>query len=807
MTTPRTARLLLIIGSLAATLSLTACGGASSTDTAIHSAIDAETAQTATTASTTAAAAATAPATSKRDLRLPHWASWLTSSSSSTTSGSATSTSTSSTNTTSSGTSSSGTGASANTSTSGTSTASTGSTSTTSTGSTSTTSTSTSTSSTTAGAGTSTVAGATRTVAHALGINLAAVSYYSPEQPFLNLMKSGGTSSNLSGNIGWYTANNSAWDTNEEGYLQLDANGYPTSLSASSTPSGGQQFTFVRTLLNYNLPTAPGASTPYPAGTYRLKFIGQGTVVIGGDANLTLTNTQASAYVTATFTVSNPSSGLTLSITAINNSSDYPRDISVVQNTYASAYDSGAVFNPAFLSMLSGFSNLRFGNWKNVNNEFTSYTAAASLASSATSLTLSSPWALPSGSYPIVFIDGEQRTATFTLGSTAVSWSGGLNKAISSANNWTWGSQSYYATFYLVNNTWAGRSLPSNAFWSLNDGVPLEVAIALCNQLQAGCHLNVPLMYSDSDITAMAQLVMSGTAIQGGYAALASPLNASFELSNEVWNSIFADFNMAASFGSLTWPSSSSGGGNYEWNRNWFGMRTAQMASDLKSAVSSNLFTRVIPVLGAQAANTYAATDALAAPYWTTGTGAPSTYPIKAIAIAPYWGDNPSASDCTTMTGQSDGGLADFFATLYSQTGASGTTYSSVPSGGWMGQAEGWITAHAKLLSNYSGMKLIAYEGGQNFYATSSGTCANWPTLVAAAERDSRMGTAYTNYMSFWKTNVGDSTASINNLYEDVASIGSYGAWGLLETTAQPTSPLTSAPAKYQAAINYIVTP
>ena len=37
---------------------------------------------------------------------------------------------------------------------------------------------------------------------------------------------------------------------------------------------------------------------------------------------------------------------------------------------------------------------------------------------------------------------------------------------------------------------------PSNAFWSLQGGVPLEVIVALCNQLQASCHLNVPLMYS-----------------------------------------------------------------------------------------------------------------------------------------------------------------------------------------------------------------------------------------------------------------------------------------------------------------------
>jgi hypothetical protein len=649
------------------------------------------------------------------------------------------------------------------------------------------------------------------TAIHPLGINLSGVNYYSAEQPFLNIVKGGGSSSLISGTTGWYTTNGSTWDTGEEGYLPLDSDGYPMSLTASTTLSGGQRFTLVRTLLNSSLPTPPGVTHPYPAGTYRLKFIGQGTVHIGGDANyvsgntcpsnLALSNSSANTYVSCTFAVSNPGPGLYLEITAINNSSDHPRDISVVQNTYASNYDSGAIFNPAFLSALSGFSNLRLMDWKNTNGELSGFTATASLPAGATSLTLSSAWVNPSGTYPIVFIDGEQRKATFTLGSTSASWTGGLSNAISSANNWSFGSSSFYFTFYLVNHSWAHRSLPSNAFWGLADGVPLEVVTALCNQLNANCHVNVPLMYSDSDIQAMAQLIMSGTGMQSGYNALSSSLTASFELSNEVWNSGFTQFFASMALGAITWPASINNSG-YELNRNYFGMRTAQMASDLQTAVGTSVFTRVVPVLGAQAGGTYSATDALATHYWSSGPA--SKYPIKAIAIAPYWGNNPSASDCTTMTGQSDGGLADFFATLYSQTGTRGNTYSSVPSGGWMGQTEGWIASYVQLMPSYPTMSLIAYEGGQNFYATASGTCTNWPTLVTSAERDTRMSAAYTNYLSYWKTNVGSLSANVNNLFADIGPISSYGAWGLMESIMQPIGPLNFAPPKYQAAINYI---
>jgi hypothetical protein len=226
------------------------------------------------------------------------------------------------------------------------------------------------------------------------------------------------------------------------------------------------------------------------------------------------------------------------------------------------------------------------------------------------------------------------------------------------------------------------------------------------------------------------------------------------------------------------------------------------MASDLQGAVGTGVFTRVVPVLAAQAASTYSATYALQTPYWSAGPA--SNYPIKAIAIAPYWGSNPSSSDCSFMTSQSDGGLSDFFATLSSQTGASGHTYSSVPPNGYIGQVQSWIAAYAAIMPNYPTMTLIAYEGGQNFYATTSGTCNAWPTLVASAERDARMGSAYSTYLNYWQSKVGGGSTNINNLYDDFTSISGWGAFGMMESIMQSFSPLTTAPPKYRAAQSYM---
>jgi hypothetical protein len=638
-----------------------------------------------------------------------------------------------------------------------------------------------------------------------LGMNLEQLAYYATEMPFLNIMKSGGASTSTGYSVGWMTATNSNWpDTGEEAYLQLDSDGYPTSLTASPTPTGGQVFNSVLTLINYNMGgVAPGASSCYQAGTYRLKYKGQGTVVVSGEGHLTLSNSSPNTYVSNTFTVTPgcAGSGIILSITAINSSTDYPRDISVVYQPYAASYDAGATFTPAFLSMLAPFSSLRFMEWKNTNAEFYWGSATASINSGATSLTLTSAWNGPSGSYPIVFIDGEQRSATFTVGSTAVTWTGGLTNTLSNAGNWVWGSQTYYTPFYVVSHQWTNRAKPSNAFWDNSDGVPLEVIVDLCNQIQANCHVNVPMMYSDADIAAMGQLIMSGTGMQSGYYGLASTLTATFELSNEVWNCGFNQCNVASSLGGITWPTQSAGGGNSAWNENYMGMRTAQMASDLQTAVGTTIFTRVLPTLGSQWANTNVAITALTTSYWSAGPA--TNYPIKSIAIAPYWGGNPNAGDCGTMTGVADP-VSEFFATLTSQTGTPGNgskVYTSIPGGGWYGQANGWTTAYASLMSSYPGLKLIAYEGGDNFYAIP--LCAGWPALVTAAERDTRMGTSYTTELNFWKTNVGATSANIFNVFQDVGVIGINGSFGLLESIMQPISPLSGAPAKYKAAATF----
>jgi hypothetical protein len=638
--------------------------------------------------------------------------------------------------------------------------------------------------------------GAVPIVVNPLGIELTSVNYFTTEFPFMNIMKMCGSNTLDST---WVTStSNGGGDTSEEYSLNTDSDGYPLIIPQSGLTSTQVYCLVYRAPGGYSL--APGQSLYYPTGSYTVQFSGAGTVVISGDASATITTSGS------TFTVSSATTnGLFVNITS-STSGNHLTNLSIVQTSNVAAYNAGAIFAPSFLTAMANFKLLRMMDWRNTNAQAYEAACASSGAcssgtqinSGATGLTLNQAWPYPTGTYNIYFgtlsnsaPQSEVKAASFTYGSTTVSWTGGT-------------SFNYLPYFPVdISKSWANRALPSNASYTRSDGVPYEVQVAMCNAIGANCWMNVPVNASDAYIESWAQLVMSGTGAQSGYSALTSGLKFYSEFSNEVWNGAFPQNTIASTAGYVLWPSDTAAGG-FEYNRSWYGMRVAQMATDIQTAVGSTLFANCIPVLGGQASFTATATLAIAAADWPSGPV--TSYPVKALSIAPYWGGNPSSGDATTMTGVTTP-LDDFFATLYSQTGTVGNgsqSYSSVPSGGWLGQIEGQINSYTAIMPTYPTLSLVAYEGGQNFYATSSGTASGWPALVISAERDARMGTAYTTYLNYWKTNVGATSTNINNIFSDVGPITFNGAWGALESIMQTISPIGSAPAKWQAIQGYI---
>jgi hypothetical protein len=343
-------------------------------------------------------------------------------------------------------------------------------------------------------------------------------------------------------------------------------------------------------------------------------------------------------------------------------------------------------------------------------------------------------------------------------------------------------------------SSWSDRPIPTYAFFGTPKGVPIEIALQLANAVSADAWMNVPVMANDNYINQMAMLVHS---------QLGKGEKIYVELSNEVWNASFSQYHYAVTQGHALWRSLPSGDGGFEYNREWYGMRTAQMCDIWKSVWGSD--PRLVCVLGAQAAWSFSATEALKCPYWTQGAPC-SGHAINAVAIAPYMGGAlPSA-----WTSQADGGLGYLFQSLYSQddpTSGDGSYLSRilrrwsrsatmVPPGGFIAQDAAWEQDFIKNLAPYK-LQLLAYEGGQNF---ANGSTDALNTLYMAANRDPRMGQAYTRYFQQWKTSGGQ----LFMYYNDVGVESKYGSWGALESIMQTTTPLSGAPPKWQAIQKFI---
>jgi hypothetical protein len=533
----------------------------------------------------------------------------------------------------------------------------------------------------------------------AMGINLATVNYFSSELPFINAFLESER---------WITHSNATWDTNEQEYIKLDANGWPITLTSVNEPSQ-QKFNSVGVLFLKGLPNTPNGV--YPAGQYVVLYDGQGTLTYGYDATLV---SRSPGRDVINVVPSNNGVDLRIVATDPNHTGNYLRNIQFVTAANEAAAKAGQLFNPTFLKLIQNFRALRFMDW------------------------------------------------FLTNGSTLSSWS--------------------------------DRPIPTYAFFGTPKGVPIEIALQLANAVSADAWVNVPAKADDNYITQMALLVHN---------QLGTSQRIYVELSNEVWNSSFSQYDYAVSQGHVLWPNQPSGGGGIEYNREWFGMRTAQMCDIWKSVWRSD--PRLVCVLGAQAAWSFSATEALKCAYWIQGAPC-SGHAINAVAIAPYMGGAvPSA-----WTSQADGGLANLFQSLYLQndTAIDGESYFSrmlrwwsrseymVPKRGFIAQDAASERDFIANLAPYK-LPLLAYEGGQNF-ANGSTNALN--TLYMAANRDPRMGQAYTRYFQQWKACGGQ----LFMYYADVGVESKYGSWGALESIMQTTTPLSSAPPKWQAIQSFI---
>jgi len=180
---------------------------------------------------------------------------------------------------------------------------------------------------------------------NAVAIGLAAVTDWSTQAPFLDLMKTSRP---------WIGHRAGQWGGMEYEDLRaagaLDPQGWPIAIP----PELGS----IGTLILTDMPEAAVSLR----GRYVLRFEGKGVIEVAGRAQ----NVRYGAGEVSFDYTPGPGS-VDIRVQRIT-AADPPRNITVVHENHLRAFDQGAVFNPQWLAHLAPYNALRFMDWTETNN-------------------------------------------------------------------------------------------------------------------------------------------------------------------------------------------------------------------------------------------------------------------------------------------------------------------------------------------------------------------------------------------------------------------------------------------------------
>lgn len=332
--------------------------------------------------------------------------------------------------------------------------------------------------------------------------------------------------------------------------------------------------------------------------------------------------------------------------------------------------------------------------------------------------------------------------------------------------------------------------MPSDARYSTQEGVPVELMVALSNQLHADPWFSVVHSVDDNYIREMARLV---------HTSLDPQLNLYLEYSNEVWNDGFGQGLWMGNQGIKLWPNANDDKNGLFRRLNFYAKRSVEICQLWKQEWGNDK-GRVVCVMSAQSANKWVAETMLNCPLWYN---APCSKGVDAIAIAPYFGQYLGGDAYNqqvlqwTQTLPRDRALNNLFREIkYGDV----LPFDEKEQKSLLSSSYEMMQFHADLAKQH-GIKLVSYEGGQHLalagrnYKADSAEGLAIAELFTAANRDFRMGLAYAEYLDAWR----NSTDGIFMHYIDTGIHGVWGNWGSQEYLDQPNA------FKKQAITQYIL--
>ena len=309
-------------------------------------------------------------------------------------------------------------------------------------------------------------------------------------------------------------------------------------------------------------------------------------------------------------------------------------------------------------------------------------------------------------------------------------------------------------------------------------GVPVEIMVALANQLEKDVWFNMPHQATDEYITNFASLVKK---------KLDPNLAIYVEFSNEVWNWQFQQAKYALQEAKKRWGKE----GNARMD--WYGMRTAQMCN-LWKKVFAEQQNRVMCVISTQTGRRGLEKNALDCPLWVAEGNKPCyKHKISAYAITGYFGHNlgnsKNKSIVQSWLKQPNKGFQSALQQL-----KQGGLLTATKSQSSLKELSNLFVYHYQAAQE-KGLQLVVYEGGQHIVGR--GPVKNDKELTEffiQLNRHPGMYSLYQELLHSWK----ESGGGLFMHFSDIGQPSKHGSWGALEYLDQSNTP------KYNGLVDFI---
>ena len=332
-----------------------------------------------------------------------------------------------------------------------------------------------------------------------------------------------------------------------------------------------------------------------------------------------------------------------------------------------------------------------------------------------------------------------------------------------------------------LQGTWDDRPTLNDASYVWR-GVPVEVMVALANEIGADPWFNMPHAADDPYIRAFAEYVRDH---------LDPALSAYVEYSNEVWNFIFPQAVWARDAAAALWGEQADGDG---WIQ-FAGLRGAQMSAIWREVYGAGAAARLVMVAATHTGWPGLEEPLLQAPLALAGGQLkhPPAEAFDAYAVTGYFGHDLGGEDTVeTLLSwlTASRAVAEAKAVEDDLSGEARAAYidvhendlaydlaaASLRQGSFRELLQELLPYHAEAAERH-GLRLVMYEGGS--HVTGHGTAVDNEALTAfftAFNYTPQMGTLYDDLSAGWSKAGG----TLFNAFVDVAAPSKWGSWGAL---------------------------